>query len=180
MYPFVRFAKERLRHRRAPALGLFEEHVTTLICWPWDLDPWGEMNNGRILTLYDLGRIPFGERIGLDAAIRREGWGIAVAGTSIRYRRRLTVFRRFRLRSRLLGWDGRFFYIGQDMWAGDEALSGALLRIAVLEDRRAIPPPRVLAAMGHDGPPPPLPGWVAAWVAAEAMRPWPPVSHPAG
>lgn len=55
MYPFVRFAKEALKYRNAPKLGLLETHVSYHRCWPWDLDPWIELNNGRTLTLYDLG-----------------------------------------------------------------------------------------------------------------------------
>lgn len=174
MYPYVRFATEILRHRRAPPLGLWEEHRTTLRCWPGDIDPWVEMNNGRILTLYDLGRIPHAMRIGLWAALKRHRWGIAVAGSAVRYRRRVTPFQRVELRSRLLGWDGRFFYMGQDMWAGGDCANAAVLRIAVLEAGKMIPPARVLTAMGQPGDPPPLPPWVAAWAEAEAIRPWPP------
>lgn len=174
MYPFIRYAKELHRHRRAPALGLWEDHVTTLICWPWDIDPWWEMNNGRTLTLYDLGRIPHARRIGLWDALRRNGWGIAVAGSAVRYRRRVPPFRRVTLRTRLLGWDARFLYGGQGMWLGEDCANAAVLRLALLEHGRMIPPARVLAAMGHHEPAPPLPDWVAAWAAAEALRPWPP------
>lgn len=174
MYPFVRFAKERLRHRRAPALGLFEEHVTTLICWPWDIDPWAEMNNGRTLTLYDLGRIPHAQRIGLWDTLNHNGWGITLAGSSVRYRRRVRPLRKFTLRTRLLGWDARFLYDAQSMWVGEDCANAALLRIAVVENGKMIAPARVLAAMGHHDPAPPLPDWAAAWVAAEALRPWPP------
>lgn len=174
MYPFVRFAKEMLRHRRAPALGLWEEHVTTLVCWPWDIDFWFEMNNGRTLTLYDLGRIPHLRRIGLMSVLGRHGWGLAVAGSAVRYRRRVTTFQRLTLRSRLLGWDDRFLYTGQSIWVGEDCANAAVLRIAVLEDRKMIPPVRALSALGHPGDPPPLPDWIAAWAAAEALRPWPP------
>ena len=38
-----------------------------------------------------------------------------------------------------------------------------------------VPTDRVVAAWGHSDWRPPLPDWVAAWSAAEALRPWPPV-----
>ena len=58
MYPFLRMFKEMARASRMPPLGLFDTHVSHHLCWPWDLDPWVELNNGRTLTLYDLGRLP--------------------------------------------------------------------------------------------------------------------------
>ena len=77
MYPFLRFAKEMLKYRRAPRIGLLEAHVSTHRCWPWDLDPWIELNNGRTLTLYDLGRVPMIFRNGTFDTLRQNGWGIS-------------------------------------------------------------------------------------------------------
>ena len=54
MYPFLRMVKETWANRNAPPLGLTGTHVSHHICWPWDLDIWMELNNGRTLTLYDL------------------------------------------------------------------------------------------------------------------------------
>ena len=61
MYPFLRLGLEVLRARRAPPLPIDGVHVSHHTCWPWDLDPWGELNNGRTLTLYDLGRVPLAD-----------------------------------------------------------------------------------------------------------------------
>ena len=51
MYPLIRFASAILREGRAPKLGLLDTHVSQHICWPWDIDPFMELNNGRTLTL---------------------------------------------------------------------------------------------------------------------------------
>lgn len=181
MYPLIRLAAEMWRHRNRP-LGLFEAHVAPLTCLPWDLDPWCELNNGRTLTLFDLGRLPLSQRIGIVPALRANGWGMTAAGTHCRYRRRVRVFHRVEMHSRLIGWDARFLYIEQAMWRGGEALNHILVRQAATEGARGIlPPARLIAAMGHGAlPSPPLPDWVAAWAAAEALRPWPPAVGPAG
>ncbi|MFZ1662651.1 MAG: thioeseterase, partial [Paracoccaceae bacterium] len=76
MYPFVRMVKEGWKFRTASALGLTDTHVSHHICWPWDLDMWVELNNGRTLTLYDLGRIPMAVRTGLIDVLRGNRWGI--------------------------------------------------------------------------------------------------------
>ncbi len=174
MYPFPRLMFEILRQRGAPPLALGETHVSHHICWPWDLDPWMELNNGRTLTLYDLGRIPMARRMGLTGVAARNGWGMAVAGVSVRYRRRIRAFHRVQMRSRVLGWDKRFFYLDQSLWDGAECLNQMLLRSAVTGKRGIVPPPEVAAAMGHASDSPALPDWVEAWIAAEAERPWPP------
>ena len=149
-------------------------HVSHHTCWPWDLDPWIELNNGRTLTLYDLGRLPLVVRTGLDAALRKNRWGLTVAGSSVRYRRRVRAFHRIEMRSAFVGRDARFLYMQQAMFRSGEALSGALFRGAVTGPGGIVPTDRVAAALGAPGWGTGLPDWIAAWSAAEARRPWPP------
>lgn len=181
MYPFLRLAATMLRARRAAPMGLTDAATIRLRCWPWDCDMFGEMNNGRILTLFDLGRFDAGERFGLSAMLKREGWGLAVAGSSTRYRKRILPMAKVEMRTRLVGWDdpGRFFYLVQEMWVGDACACQALLRTAVTaRGRGAIPTEEVMAALGRSEPSPALPPWVAAWAEADATRPWPPKDAP--
>lgn len=175
MYPIFRLAKELFKHRKPDGLGIFNTHVSHHICWPWDLDLWMELNNGRTLTLYDLGRVPMGGRVGFSKAVLDNKWGIAVAGGSIRYRKRVTVFQKIEMKTRLLGWDDRFFYIEQSMWVKGTCTSHALLRTAVTGKRGAVPTAEVAAAMNLEPTSPILPDWVQAWVATNTRRPWPPV-----
>lgn len=174
MYPLIRFAKEMLKYRNAPGLGPVDPHISTHICWPWDLDPWIELNNGRTLTLYDLGRIPLAMRSGLIPILKQKGWGITVAGNSTRYRRRIRMFDRFTMVSRMIGWDHRFIYMDQSMWKGGECCNQVLIRSAVTSAKGIVPPSEVVAALGHPPESPELPTWVAAWIEADAARSWPP------
>jgi acyl-CoA thioesterase FadM len=174
MYPFVRMTKEMWRARRLPPLGLFDTHVSHHMCWPWDLDFWMELNNGRTLTLYDLGRLPLGYRTGLLPILRKHGWGLTVAGSTIRYRRRVTAFARLTLRSRCVGWDNRFIYMEQSLWQGEECASHALIRSAMVGKSGIVRPAEMAVALGASPESPALPDWVQAWINADATRPWPP------
>ncbi len=174
MYPYLRLAKEMLRYRNAPKLGLADTHVTTLRIMPGDIDPWKELNNGRTLTLYDLGRMAFAVRSGFVDVLKRQGWGLTVAGSLTRYRKRLTLFRKIELRSRVLGVDDRFMYIEQTMWLPDGSCANAgIIRAAVIAQRKMVPMAEVTAAFEGRGLPD-LPDWVADLFAAESRRPWPP------
>lgn len=174
MYPIFRFAKEMLLFRRAPRLRPGEVHTSRLICWPWDVDPWMELNNGRTLTLYDLGRMPLLLRLGAIAAMRRNGWGMAVAGASVRYRRRVRMFQRLTLKSCLVGWDARFFYVHQTMWYREDAVSSAMFRLAMTDAAGIAVPAKLARALGWPEASPALPDYVTAWIEAEGTRPWPP------
>lgn len=174
MYPLIRFVKEVIKFRSAPALPVTGTHVSTHMCWPWDLDPWIELNNGRTLTLYDLGRIPMVSRTGLVETLRARKWGFTVAGNSVRYRRRIRAFDRFTMLTRVIGWDARFIYMEQSMWKGRECCNHMLLRSAVTSPTGMVPPSEVLRALGQSEESPPLPDWALAWIEADAQRPWPP------
>ncbi|AUH65237.1 acyl-CoA thioesterase [Paracoccus zhejiangensis] len=178
MYPLIRFVKEMVKFRSAPPLDFTGTHVSTHMCWPWDLDPWIELNNGRTLTLYDLGRIPLASRTGLIGTLKTRGWGITVAGNSVRYRRRIKAFQRFTMLSRAIGWDDRFIYMEQSMWRKGECCNHILIRSAITGAKGIVPPVELLAATGANPESPPLPDWVQAWIAADALRPWPPVLPP--
>lgn len=174
MYPYVRMAKELWKFRNAPRLSILEPHVSTHRIWPWDLDPWRELNNGRTLTLFDLGRIPMSVRMGFDKVARARGWGITVAGNSTRYRRRVTVFQKLTQICRVVGWDARFVYLEQSFWRDQDCTSHMLLRSAFISKAGIVPPAEVLAALGQTQPSPPLPDWIAGWIESDAHRPWPP------
>lgn len=176
MYPLFRMAKTYVIFHSAPLLPLLETHVSHHICWPQDIDIFLEMNNGRVLTLFDLGRYGLSLRTGLSRVLAKQRWGVAVAGSSTRYRKRIPPFARFEMRTRVVGWDDRFIYIEQSNWLGEDCAAHALLRTCVTEGGRMVPTDRVIKALGQVVASPPLPTWVSNWVEADATRPWPPTT----
>jgi acyl-CoA thioesterase FadM len=174
MYPYLRLWHQMFKARRAPRLGLFETHISTHRIWPQDLDPWLELNNGRTLTLFDLGRIPMCAGMGFEVVARAKGWGITVAGNTTRYRKRVTVFQVLTQKSRVLGWDHRFIYIEQSFWRGETCTAAALVRSGFTSEAGLVDPADVAQALGAARQSPALPKWVLAWASADATRPWPP------
>jgi len=158
-------------------LGPFDWHRVATRIRPVDLDPFCELNNGRTLTIYDLGLALY-DRLGVAARIAAHGWRPTVAGASVRYRARIRAFDRIEIASRVLGWDGRFFYLDQALWRGHECCNHVLVRMAFTTGRGIVAADDVAVAMGWATPSPALPDWVQAWSEAEARRPWPPLAPP--
>ena len=175
MYPFLRMAKELIKNRTAPKLPVDGVHVSHHICWPWDLDVFAELNNGRTLSLFDLGRYGLAQRTGLNDALRKHKWGLTTAGANVRYRHRIKIFERFEMRSKLVFWDEKFAYIEQVMLNRDGLCANQLLfRGCVVNENGLVPMAEVAKALGHPGQPPVCPIWVADWIDSESKRPWPP------
>ncbi len=174
MYPIIRIAKELFLHRSARDLPPDGTHVSWHRCWPQDIDVFMEMNNGRILTIMELGRFGLAQRVGLIDTLRAKGWGLTVAGTSIRYRKRIKPFVRFKMVSRVVAWDDRFFYIVQSIWLGDTCAANSLFRTGVTSKGKLVPAQQVFEAAGKDPTSPAIPGWVQNWIDAESTRAWPP------
>ena len=176
MYPVLRIAYEYIKTRNAPKLGLWDTHVTHHYCLPVDIDLWWELNNGRTLTLYDLGRIAMWRLSGTTATRKRTGLGWVVAGASVRYRKRITMFTKLEMRTCTVGFDDKFVYVEQSLWLPDgECANHILIRGAVVKNGKMVPPITLLKEIEPDIQPRVLPEWVRAWADADKIRPWPPV-----
>jgi len=174
MYPVIRLASEMARARNLPSPPAGETHVSRMRVWPWDIDVFMDLNNGRLLTLFDIGRFGLFTRMGILKQLKAHGWYGTVAGTCIRYRRRITVFQHLELRTRLAGWDDRFIYFEQAFWRDGECCAHAAIRTAITGGKGIVPPTEMIATLDHDPASPALPDWIEAWSTAETLRPWPP------
>ena len=119
MYPYIRAISMILKGRRMPPMGVYDTHVSFHRAWPWDTDAMGELNHGRILTLFELARWQSTVRIGVMGKVIKMGIMFPVAGLSVRYRKRVPTWQKYRIQTRFLSYDDRFTYVEQSMWQGD-------------------------------------------------------------
>ncbi|XP_005395793.1 PREDICTED: protein THEM6 [Chinchilla lanigera] len=95
---------------------------------PSDLDVLLHMNNARYLREADVCRIAHQARCGILGALRELGAHAVLGASCARYRRSLHLFEPFEVRTRLLGWDDRAFYLEARFISLRDGFLCALLR----------------------------------------------------
>lgn len=166
MIPWFRTIRIIVAALRAPRLPMpHGRSLVTMRVWPNDLDLNLHMNNGRYLTLMDLGRTDFLLRAGLGRALVHEGWMPVLTGSVVRYRRSLALFQRFHLETAIIGWTGNSIFMehriivasgrGSGEVAATATVRGALLKRTGGVARK-VEMAKVFAAVGlaMDDPPP--------------------------
>lgn len=136
---------------------MFASVRTYMRVWPTDLDPLLHMNNGVYLSLMDLGRIDLMLRSGSWRKIRRAGIYPVVVSEAIRFRRSLTPFQKFYIRTHLVGWDERYFFLRQKFIVpsgkGEELYASAVIKGRFLKKGGVkISPAELFATAGISAP----------------------------
>ena len=135
--------------------------------FPNDLDIYLHMNNGRYLTLMDLGRMDWIWRTGLWRTARKNRWAPLVAASTIRYRKSLRLWQRFSLHTRILGWDHKWFYIEQVFRRGERLMASATVLGLFRGPKGNVPPREVLEALGLSMDSPPVSESVRLWTQSQ-------------
>jgi acyl-CoA thioesterase FadM len=152
--------------RRSPLLG---DLLLRFRVWPNDLDTNGHMNNGRYLTLLDLGRLDLLLRIGAVRPALRNRWYPVLAGCQVRFRRPLNLFQTFEIVTRIVGWDDKWVFLEQKMRRQGRTVMHAYLKGVFVGPQGSVPITHLLKEMGNEEASPQLPPAFAAWLEAERV-----------
>ena len=73
MYPYLRLIKVVIQSQFKPKMEFYSEKYDeiNLTVLPNDIDPFMELNNGRYVTLLDLGRFAYGGRIKMGTFLKK-------------------------------------------------------------------------------------------------------------
>lgn len=163
---------------RSRIMDVLAANVLRLRVLPNDLDFHGHMNNGRYLSVMDLGRFDFILRSGLFTLSLRHKSVPILASAKIRYRFPLGPFEPFDLVTRIVCWDEKWVYMEQRFIAVKGARAGQTAAIALLKasyyDRgtgKTVPTAVLLRSLGMEQNSPPMPAHVRSLIEAEdALR----------
>jgi len=147
-----------------PRIEPLGEAVLTMRAWPNDLDLNMHVTSGRYISFMDIGRIDLLTRMGILGKVVKLGWRPLVGGSTILYRRSILPFEKFRVRSRVVCWDEKWFYFEHVIENAKGELSAmANVRGLMRGPKGNVTPKEFIALTGREIDSPPMPDPIARW-----------------
>ncbi|WP_395244725.1 acyl-CoA thioesterase [Agromyces sp. MMS24-K17] len=162
--------------RRRPDLGHWDVARTRFITLPTDLDINRHMNNGVYYSIMDVARFDMLVRNGIWKTMLDQGWYPVVASETITFRKSLSLWQRFTIESKVLGFDDKAVYVEQRFVrpgadGKPEIYAQGLIRGRFLKKSGGIVPiPELVEAFGAEGMGE-LPEWIHRWGEDVALPP---------
>lgn len=132
--------------------------------WPTDLDIFAHMNNGKFLSLADLGRLDWMLRAGAWQKLKKRNWYPVVVAEHITFRKSLMPWQRFHIETKINGYDSEALFVEQRFTVKGEICAVAWIRVRFLINPKGIvTPTEVIEYLGGwEGELPEAPAWVLA------------------
>ena len=154
-----------------PRVGFLDESAIRLRVWPNDLDANLHMNNSRYLLAMDVGRWELVMRTGLWRELLRRRWFPVVGSATLRFRRPLDPFQRYRLVTRLVAWDEKWCFVEQRFERDGHVHAVGRVKALFRGPQGHVPSSALLAAAGcPEAPARQVPEAIRLWQEAEAAE----------
>lgn len=154
-----------------PRVGLLDECAIALRVWPNDLDSNLHMNNSRYLLAMDVGRWELVMRTGFWRELWRRRWFPVVGSATLRFRRSLDPFQRYRLVTRLVAWDEKWCFLEQRFERGGHVHAVGRVKALFRGPQGHVRTAALLSAAGYpEAPPRQMPEAIRLWQEAEGAE----------
>jgi len=164
MYVFFRLLKVNLFSRFKKVTNFFDEKSISFMTWPTDLDVFFHMNNGRYFTLADLARFDSLIRSGIMEVIKGHQCFPVVIAETIQFKKSLKLFDKFQIKTKLIGWDDKSFYIRHTFICHQKVYAVGIIKGKIVKKSGGtILPDNFLGLIGHKEPSPKIPQWIIDW-----------------
>ena len=162
MYPLLRLIRVVVKSQFKKKLSFDNDYTDSinLIVLPQDIDPFMELNNGRYVTLLDLGRFSLGAKVNMVSFLKRNNWSLTIIGTYNEYRHRLRLFQRFILKTKIIGYDEKWFYFFQKVERNGKTHMASIVKFAYTSKKGLVSTKEVITAMDIEYDPNSLPSWI--------------------
>jgi acyl-CoA thioesterase FadM len=141
--------------------------VLSMRVMPNDLDVYLHVNNGRYLSLMDLGRLHLMMVTGLLKRIQERKWAPLLGSIKVHYLRSLKVFDKFKQTTQVIYWDEKWIFVEQKIFKDEQLCVVALMRMLFISKEGKIAPQAVLDLFSTPPSRPSIPERVALWMEAE-------------
>ncbi|WP_307370977.1 thioesterase family protein [Microbacterium sp. W4I4] len=162
--------RARLRNRRGRRMDVTDIGRIRLTTLPTDLDILRHMNNGRYLSLFDLGRWDLLIRTGLFDVMKDRGWYAVVSSETVTFRKSLQLWQRFDIESRFIGHDDRALFLEHRAVVDGEVYARVIMRARMLRRNGGlVHHDELFATVGRPEGVPEIDDWIHDWVSASAL-----------
>lgn len=142
-------------------ISIDQSSIVKLRVLPTDLDLNFHMNNGRYLTLMDIGRTDLVVRVGLSKIILKEKLSAVAAGININFFKPLNPFDSYELHTSVITWDESWFYLRQNFIKDKKIMASAVAKTCFLKNGKRMDPAILVEMLGEHKNQPPMPKYLS-------------------
>ena len=135
-----------------------------------DLDLNFHVNNGRYLTMMDLGRFHLMGKTGLLKQSIKRKWMPVLGSTKVHFIRPLNPFNKFVMTTQLLYWDEKWMYLEQKIFKKNQLCVSALFKTLFIGKHGKVPSDDVMALLPNKIEKPVMPDYLKAWLECEKVK----------
>lgn len=139
-------------------IDLVDECELPLRVWPTDLDINMHLTNARYLSMMDLGRVELIMQTGMFKELMKRRWLPVVASANLKFYRQIKPFHSYKLKTRILGWDDKWFYIEQRFEVGQRLAAVGVIKGLFRGPEGNVSTTELLKLADYVGDSPELPG----------------------
>jgi len=159
MWFFFRFLVARYIQKIQPTRSMLDWVITHYRVQLWDIDANIHMNNVKYLKYLERGRVEHMIATHWLSEMYSRGIKALIANTEISYVRELKPFQRFKVETRISGWDDKYIYIEQLFTYKRTVFTAAVIRMAMVSvhSGKRISPAHVMSETFPELQPPTIP-----------------------
>lgn len=132
-------------------------------CLPHDCDFHMHITNSRYASFCDLARISAMFDQGALGKLLQQGCTPILTAQQLVHYKEIVPFKKFKVKSTILGWDDRFWIFRHDFYQNDQLKTTVLAKGVFVRKKKVLPFAKVLAISGHELTSPVLPAFAEEW-----------------
>jgi acyl-CoA thioesterase FadM len=125
------------------------------------------VNNGRVLTMLDLGRFKLLHDTNLLKPTLKRKWFPVLGSAKIHFLRPLFCWQKLDMHTKVVFWDEKWIYLEQSIYVKDKLKATAILKAAFLSKQGLVLPQQIIDLMPSPPEKPEMPRKLQAWLHAE-------------
>lgn len=132
-------------------IGVTDESELVLRVLPTDLDINMHLTNARYLSMMDLGRTEFIIQAGMLKELMKRRWLPVVAVANLKFIKQINPFQRFKLITRIIGWDEKWFFMEQRFEVQGQLVALGVIKGLFRSRNGNVPTEELIKLAGYQG-----------------------------